>query len=149
LRWDIAAIPAGSAVQSAAIVINVTDATAGRYELYEARRAWVESQATWNQFAAGSAWQDVGAYGANDRGATLVGTLTAASTGAVTIALNSAGVALVQQWVDTPSTNRGLLVTNFDVSDRVDFRSREDATPSLRPRLDVTYASPGTGGDAG
>jgi hypothetical protein len=74
------------------------------------RRPWVENQATWNSFATGQAWQSPGAAGANDRGSVVLGTVGPVSGGSRTIALNAAGVALVQSWIDGTATNNGFIL---------------------------------------
>jgi len=60
----------------------------------------------------------------------------------VTITLNAAGIALVQSWVDSPSTNNGIIIDNPTVTDGLAFASREASTASNRPKLTVTYGAP-------
>lgn len=52
---------------------------------------------------------------------------------------------MVQQWINTPATNYGLLL-NSDVTKGADryrtFASMEHPTPSLRPSLSITYRIP-------
>ena len=73
---------------------------------------------------------------------TVIGTITAPDTGEVTITLNAAGIALVQSWVDDPSTNNGILIADSKVSDGLVFDSRNAETASTRPKLTVTYDAP-------
>jgi len=142
LRWDVTGIPAGSTVQSARIKLNVTNTSAQTYEIYRLNRTWTETGATWNQAASGTNWSVPGAKGTADRGSTVRGTVTAGATGTVTITLNSSGVSLVQSWIDTPSSNYGLIFANSANADSLQFASKEVSTASQRPRLEVTYAAP-------
>jgi Calcineurin-like phosphoesterase len=144
LKWDVTAIPAGSAVTAATISVNVVDVSTGTYEIYEMKRNWSETQATWNVFATGSSWQTAGASGTNDRGTAVLGTVTGSTTGIKTYTLNASGVALVQRWVATPSTNFGVVIQDYTVSDGLDFNTREIGTAANRPKLTVTYATGAT-----
>jgi hypothetical protein len=145
IKWDLSAIPAGSVVSSASITLTVTNATSHTYEIYSLKRNWVESQATWRSYASGLAWQVAGAQGSNDRGTTVLGSVTASATGAKTVSLNASGVAAVQSWVNTPSSNYGIVIQDYaGASDGVDFYSSEDGTAARRPRLTVTYTPPST-----
>ena len=63
IKWDISSILADSLVDSAQIEIDVFDASSGSYEIYEMKRNWVESEATWNIFAAGNNWQTLAQTG--------------------------------------------------------------------------------------
>ncbi len=143
IRWDVAAIPSGSAVESASITLQVTNRTDDAYEVYGLKRPWVESEATWTQPSAGETWESPGVQGVGDRDATALASFTAPSTGEITVPLNAAGVALVQAWVDNPSTNHGLIFMDYDgASNGVEFRSREAALATDRPKLTITYSPP-------
>jgi len=123
------------------ITLNITNHSAGQaYELYEMKRNWSESSANWNQYSNGDNWEAAGAKGSTDRGATVLGTLAASSTGRYTIILNSAGVSLVQSWVNSPTSNDGFIIANSDNKDGVNFSSRESSAPDNRPKLTVNYA---------
>lgn len=143
LRWDLAGwLPAKAVVQSAQLVLNVTNATHGSYALYGLQRDWSESEANWNVFRLGMPWQIPGADGALDRGTTLLGTLGPVDVGTYEINLNTAGVTLAQTWVDQPNLNYGLLLVSGGSSDGVDFTCREADQPTLRPRLNLEYREP-------
>ncbi|MBI3468673.1 MAG: DNRLRE domain-containing protein [Planctomycetes bacterium] len=139
LKWDISSVPAGSNVQSASITLNVTDSSLVSFPIFGLKQDWSETLATWQTFSATGKWQLPGAKGANDRGTTPLGTLSAATKGSVTVSLNSAGVALVQSWVNNPGMNFGIIIQNFNAKDSIAFSSREAISPADRPKLTVNY----------
>jgi YD repeat-containing protein len=142
LKWDISSIPPGSTVNSVSLVLNVTNGTANTYELYELKRNWVENQVTWNSYSAGNAWQTAGANGADDVGTTVLASLGTSTTGSYTINLNTSGVAVIQKWVNNPSTNNGFIISNSVSTDGLGFDSSEAATAANRPRLVINYTPP-------
>ncbi|MBI3462469.1 MAG: PKD domain-containing protein, partial [Planctomycetes bacterium] len=141
LKWDISSIPSGSTVQSAMITINVTDPPVDRFDIFAMNRAWSEMSATWKGDSATSNWELAGAMGASDHGSTVLASITSKNRGLVTVPLNPAGLALVQSWVDHPSSNLGIIVQNYATSDGLDFSSSEATAKRSRPRLMVTYVS--------
>jgi hypothetical protein len=141
LSWDLASIPPGSAIQSVDITVNVTNGSSHSYELYELLRPWFEGEVTWNEYATGQSWQVAGADGSGDRGSTVLGAMTGPRA-LTTISLNSDGVAVVQSWVDNPSSNNGFVCLDYvSASNGMNFSSREIGTVSERPKLTVTYSS--------
>ncbi len=145
IRWDTSAIPLNFVVQSADVIFNVTDPTTDAYQVYKAKRDWVESVANWTTAASGSSWETPGANGPTDRGSTVLGRLAAGVTGTYTMPLNAGGVAVVQSWVNNPSTNFGLIIANSVEDNGVDVNSSDAATPGDRPILSI-IAIPGTPG---
>jgi NPCBM/NEW2 domain/Glycosyl hydrolase family 71 len=135
LRWNLSSVPAGSQVDSASVTVNVTNSSTQTYQIYDLKRPWVESAATWLQYASGSAWEVAGAKGSLDRGSQ-VGSLSASTTGKRTFTLSPA---LVQRWLTNPSSNQGIIIANATNTDGVDFSSREAADASLRPTLSMNY----------
>lgn len=150
IEWSLSGITAGSVVQSATVTVRITNATANTYNVYGMVRPWSEAQATWQNATSSSPWATAGAMAASDRGA-VVGTITG-STGSKTITLNSAGISLVQAWVDG-GTNAGILIASPSNTDGLNVRSSEYATATDRPKLTITYLPPdgggGTGGSSG
>ncbi|MBZ5515236.1 MAG: DNRLRE domain-containing protein [Acidobacteriia bacterium] len=144
IRWDISSIPSGSDVTTATITIRITNASPNTYQIYELKRDWVETEATWNVSSAGVAWEVPGARGSTDRGTTVLGTILASSTGTATITLNSAGIAVVQSWINNSSSNFGLIFANSSNADGLDFGSSENSTLSYRPMLTVSYTPSAT-----
>ncbi len=148
LQWALSGIPSGSTVQSATITLRITDASSNTYNLYELKRAWNESQVTWNKPNSATNWATAGALGATDRGS-IVGSITG-SVGSKTVTLNAAGIAMVQGWV-SGSSNSGIAIADASVTNGIDFASSEHATVSYHPILTITYLPPdtGTGGGSG
>jgi hypothetical protein len=143
LQWDISSIPAGSVVQSATITLNITQAKAGAYQIYQVLRGWMESGATWKKASATDNWGSAGALAAADHGTTVLGTLNVTAKGKATITLNAAGIAVVQQWVDNPNSNFGLIFQNYANSNhKLTFDSREAANAANRPKLTLQYSKP-------
>jgi len=141
IKWDLSAIPAGSTIQSVQITLEVTNASTQTFTIYELKRAWVETGANWKAWASGSNWQTAGASGANDRGSTSLGTVVCNATGSRTTTLNASGIALVQNWINNPSTNNGFTFQNYaGTADNVIVHSSESPTVTARPKLTITYA---------
>jgi len=138
IRWDVALLPPATPVYAATVYFTVSDSSGSSFEVYEALRAWSESQATWNSWRTGSAWTTAGAQGSGtDRGATTLGTVTGSGTAAVP--LNAAGLTLVRGWVSGARPNNGLVVQDYASSaSQMGWYSSEEATSSRRPRLRLT-----------
>jgi hypothetical protein len=135
LRWDLASVLPGSKVLAASIGLYISNVTQDAYGLYEVTRDWVETEVTWNERAAGAPWGLPGARGSEDRGTDLLGEISAAAKGPYVVDLNAAGVALVQRWVDDPTSNHGTIALDYGASDSVQFDSRESAWAGNRPSL--------------
>ena len=142
LKFDVSTIPAGSTVTAVSLVLNVLNASVQTYPLYPMNRSWVEAQATWNSAGNGQAWGAAGAQATADRGTTDIGTLTATKVGATSVALNPAGIALVQRWVNEPKANFGVTSSATDNYDMAAFSSSEASNPAFRPALAVTFTRP-------
>jgi hypothetical protein len=147
LRWDLTPSALGSnvCVVYADITINVTDPTNADYGIYELRKRFTETSATWKRSTTGSPWQLAGAQGvaepAPDRGSTPLGSVTAWSSGLNTIPLNEAGVGVVRSWLLNPAQNHGLAIQNFLPGDGLRFSSVQ-AAAAARPELSLVVQNP-------
>lgn len=143
LKWDLTAIPAGASVESATLSLDVSNiSTAGPYDLYASLRPWNETQATWNNYATGQAWQTAGGTGALDRGTVVLGSIpSATATGVKDIALNAAGLAQLEAWIGDPASNNGFFIYNPNNLDGIQVVSREHATATRHPKLTVSYST--------
>jgi hypothetical protein len=139
LGWDVTSVPPGSVVSSAEITLQVTDPGSRPFEVYPLLWEWSESQVTWTEAAISVPWQLPGAKGAADRSPTVIGTIAPTVSGSYAVALNSAGVALVQSWVDHPSTNHGFIIANATNANGVNWVTRDSSQTSQRPKLTITF----------
>lgn len=142
LQWDISTIPSDAIVQSAQIQLEVTNLSSGSYSCYGLLAGWEESQVTWNLAATGVPWGAPGAEGAADRDGQQRCTVSAGSTGPLSINLTGAGLDQVQTWINDPASNHGFIISDASTSDGADFHSRESASAMTRPKLEVTYRVP-------
>ncbi|WP_433307539.1 DNRLRE domain-containing protein [Actinoplanes sp. CA-030573] len=111
----------------------------GQFQLRGLTRDFSETTSTWNSAQSGTAWTTAG----GDAESTVQSTV--GSLNGDPGWTNWEAGPLVQRWVDTPSTNKGVLLRLADEAgpeQRVLFLSAEAAEPSLRPRLRVVYTAP-------
>ena len=141
MRWDLTSIPAAKTATQVSLTFNVVDPSSQVYKLYALKRSWTESNATWTNASSGNGnrWQTAGANGANDRETTEMGTLSAAANGSLTTTLNSHGLAKVNAWIDSPSSNFGFVILDYSMTDGIDLTSSEGTTLSQRPALTITH----------
>lgn len=127
LKWDLSTISGW--VQAATLTLNVTGHSSGQtYELYEALATWGESAVTWSSKP--------------NKGTTVLGILAPTKTGSLAINLNTAGLSVLQKWLNTPGVNYGFYLLDTDVTKTLKFDSSEQTTVGLRPKLSVTYKAP-------
>lgn len=139
LQWDLSAVPSGATVQSAEIVFHVTNVSTATYQLYALNKPWDESSATWLERNTGEPWTLPGAT--SDHASTVLANVRGPNLGELRIPFTSSGLNVLQGWLTDPASNYGFIILNYDtVDDGLDVSSREAVNPSLRPRLELTYA---------
>jgi subtilisin-like proprotein convertase family protein len=127
MGWNLGAA-AGLDITAATVSLNVSNLSTGAYDLYQVTGAWTEADATYAGATLG----------------TKLGTVTPSGTGVRTIALNAAGVQLVEDWASGAVANHGVVLVNASgVIDGVDWSSREGVSA---PKLTLSYS--GSGGNA-
>ncbi|PKO13235.1 MAG: hypothetical protein CVU39_20265 [Chloroflexi bacterium HGW-Chloroflexi-10] len=154
MKWDLSSIPANATVSAATLSLYVSDASPLTFNLYNMRRSWVEgtsnrtdstNSANWNTYDGSNSWGAVGVADiSTDRYDTNLwnaSTISFSSTGGKTVALNNAGVAVVQGWINESASNYGLTMLNHSgtTSNALFFSSSEATTAANRPTLNVTY----------
>jgi acid phosphatase type 7 len=140
LRWDLSQVPAGAAVSSATVTLNITNASPQTYAAYELKRSWNEGQVTWNQAATGSPWATAGAKGTTDRGPQIA-SVTPTNVAPYTFTIPAS---VAQGWLNSPSSNNGILLAHATNYDGFVFDTREGASA---PRLTVNYTTSDGGTD--
>jgi chitodextrinase len=139
LRWDLSNVPANAQIVAASITVDVNNETDDSYSLYQSKRSWTESGATWNAYSNGNNWSSAGANSNIDRGTQALGAFSTTGSGSYTLDLNLEGLAVLQSWVNG-GNNYGFVITDTDSSNGLTFASREDSAAGNRPRLTITYA---------
>ena len=139
VRFDVSSIPASATVVEASLQLYAAgwggaDITVGVYGI---TRTVDVCQATWSQSRAGSAW---GQGGANDpvTDRRPVAESSVTTSGVLKwYAFDVRG--LVQGWVSGVLQNNGVLLRAAYSTGSFRFASVENGTPSLRPKLVITY----------
>jgi hypothetical protein len=144
LRWDLTSIDGVGLVQSATISLTVNNASADDQPIFAMKTDWNENEATWNSARTGQSWSAPGT-GESDRGV-LIGILsTGGQTGTHAVNLNLDGIAVVQSWLDDPSTNLGVIILGGN--DGVELRTSEYSVSAQRPKLAIEYTDDVVRGD--
>ncbi|HSD89343.1 MAG TPA: DNRLRE domain-containing protein [Kofleriaceae bacterium] len=143
VKFTLTAIPAGKTILAARLHLYSQSSQAGSAALYPVLEDWTEGTGTggvagvanWSMRTATLSWTSAGAGTPGSSGAQIA-TFTTPGTGAFGVDLP---VATVQAWINTPSTNFGLMISATGAAD-LSFASSNNATTTNRPELVVTYA---------
>jgi len=165
LFFDVAAaVPAGSTITAVTLTLHVSktpDATMRAIEVHEATQSWGEGasndganegdgaaslpgDATWiHRFFATQTWTTAG----GDFAAAASATTPVGASGTFPSFSSDPLRADVQGWLDNPSTNLGWLLRGDESITRTAkrFDSRENPSGDFRPKLSITYTTPGPG----
>lgn len=145
LKFDLSGVPYGNICASAVLNLTLkTDYATSNctWKAYRLKRPWIETQATWNQYASGVAWQTAGASGANDIDLTELGTSTtiSQSSGSGTTIQISLNPIEIQKMYDGTYVDYGFLIKSSELAtDYWETYSRSYYTGpfSYRPKLDI------------
>ncbi len=141
MKWDISQIPIGSNILTASITFNVITPTTSFYPIYQLLKPWVDQQASWMNYAGGPSgtWEIPGALGPTDRGSLVLTGYSPQNPGLYQLNLNPG---VVQEWVNSPTQNFGLIIADSVGSAPSTFDSAEATIATLRPKLTITYNWP-------
>lgn len=145
MKFDLGAIPPGSTVTSASLSLNIVNSTTGGtpFDFYPLTHDWSEAEATWLVSKNGSPWNFPGTRtndaGTPDRLGTAMLSIKPAVIAKTDFPLETAGLAVVQGWVNNPTQNFGFVIDTKNNSDGILFSSAESANP---PQLKITYTPP-------
>lgn len=132
-------------VSSATLSLYRTNGDDGHpIEIYKLLRAWVDSQVCWNDYATSTAWQTAGATGALDKeAAASVSTNTSGGINAYQDFTSAQLATDVENFINTPSSNNGWLVSQGGAGAQLIRYASEDGTDATRPKLTVVYTDSG------
>jgi hypothetical protein len=149
LRFDVSALPPGQAILDATIsLIPVSGNPSDAIDLYRVLEPWTEGTqtgnngvASWTDRMLGVAWTTAGCNAPGSRDSTSLATFHPPGTPtgvAATVALDAAGVAVVQGWIANPASNAGFAIVTTGSGTPWLFPSREASQPTQRPVLTLT-----------
>jgi hypothetical protein len=142
LYFELADMPQNVTIHRAEIGLYVSgrsNSTPMTITVRSVLRPWLSPEASWLLAKQGLPWQTPGAMGAADRAEEPVASLAVNASG-VWLAFDA--TELVQQWLRSPATNRGLILTG-DAANAVqyDLVSADAKDDRRRPRLTLTFAT--------
>lgn len=163
LRFNLAAIPAGSTITSASLKVYMSQTSSGTQTttLRRLLENWGEgasfafggagtapeaNDATWvHSFYPGVSWSVPG----GNFSTTISASKAISGAGAYVFASTPALIADVQGWLAAPATNFGwIMIGNEAVLETAKrFESRESGDPTRRPLLTIVYTPPALVGD--
>jgi hypothetical protein len=136
-KFDLEAIPPGSKVESAELLVNVIDLLEnGEFIAHRLLEDWDEDQATFNQRLAGVPWTTAGA-GTGSFDPTPIASFAPRALGEYAVSISAAAV---QRWVDDPAQNFGWRWGSTSLDGQGGkYESSRAANQALRPLLRVRY----------
>ncbi len=148
MRWDVSSI-ASSTVTSVYLEIDVSNPTnTTGYDIYNLKKSWDETVATWRKATSTEDWDTYGAKGPGDRDGTSLGVLAPTAGGIYEVPLNDHGQSAVESWLASPTDNKGLIVagkTSNINDDELSWDSKNHGGQSTPPTLEITYTEAAVG----
>lgn len=148
LRFDLSSVPPGSPLleaRLAIVIVRFGDEVMGPISGFEISESWTEGTlqgspgpgVTWTSRDTGLAWSTAG----GTRGSQLLAPVTPTAAMGLELAV-TIDTAIVQRWIDTPTSNFGLLLAPSDgtAQTHYHFEARESLMPSSRPELTLVLA---------
>jgi hypothetical protein len=140
--FDVSALPPETVIAGVTLHVSSPDVLAGDLEVYEVLEAWQEGTKTggsgtsnWFYRDSGTLWSNAGAEPPGSRASIAIARATPAPAGAISLAFDAQGVALVQRWIDAPATNLGIAL--HVKAGAWSFASREALAAASRPLLEI------------
>jgi len=144
LWFDLTSIPSDAVVKEATIKLFVESRSNGnstQVEVYKLLQTWNESETTWMQSLDGHPWEEPGAnkMGIDCEAEAAVTTTLRSSPTWLTVDIT----ALVQEWVQNPTQNAGILLKATGAAGvQYNLTASEHWYSARRPALIVTYQVP-------
>ena len=142
LRFGLATVPYGARIVSATLELhNSSTNAAGTATVHRLTRSFVEGTRAGGGTADGATWAT---YDGSDGWSSAGGDFDPTPVAEANVDASSGWVSwditpLVDAWLNG-AANDGLLIRSTDGLKQAKFASREDADPTLRPKLTITYA---------
>ncbi|MFH1086278.1 MAG: DNRLRE domain-containing protein, partial [Chloroflexota bacterium] len=141
----VSVLPPGTTIHSAKLMlypISRSNEGGVTVSAFQVLRPWAEMQATWNQARAGQAW---GLPGCSQAATDLAATASAATlVSAINVWNEWDLTGLVQGWVNTPASNRGVVLKGSGLT-AVEYSYATSEywwALNLSPKLVLRYTAP-------
>jgi RHS repeat-associated protein len=146
IKFDLSSIPSNAIITSATLSLWTTGDLSDNtrtIRVYRLKRAFNESEATWERASAGVTWEGVGASGANDRESVDIGSVQIlASEPLNTEKQISLTPAQIEEMTSGAFTNHGfIIVADTELNDRFNYKSSDAANGMQRPKLVIQYST--------
>jgi pimeloyl-ACP methyl ester carboxylesterase len=148
IKFNLSGIAAGSTIISATLSLYCHaefSSNARTLRVYRLKRAWVETQATWNIYSTGNSWSTAGGFHSDDCEQTDIGSRAFSATETTGAFKDfTLTAASVQAMISGGSwTNNGFLVkADTETDDMYQFYSSDHSTAGNRPKLVIVYTEP-------
>ncbi len=142
IKFNVTEVPAGATIRNVSIGLKVSTQKSNQsVTLYPLNTTWIESSANWNDpnGSATGRWASGTTFSTSDFDSTKpLGSFTPSSIGYKTIT-SAALKTLVQGWITTPSSNKGigLIVTGSNTEESQIFNS--ESTVNNVPYMDIEF----------
>ncbi len=123
IKWDVSSIPSNATIVSAAITLELFNASTGTYSVRQQNGSWAEGTVSWNDLSTT---------------ATPLGTIPVLKNGLTIIPLNSDGLNMIQGWVDGSIDNDGIAIRTDGTNDGILIYSKESS--NVKPKLEINYS---------
>lgn len=146
IKFDLSTLPSDAVISAATMSLYADfdgSSNARTFRVYRTKRAWVETQATWNVYSTGNNWSTAGGFHVDDCEQTDIGSRAFTATETInqfkdfTLApTTKAGLDLGNGW---------LVKADTEVDDEYQFVDSDNATAANRPKLEIIYTVPSGG----
>lgn len=144
IKFDLSSLPASAVILSTTFSLCVQDnfsmPNGMTLAVHRLKRAWVETQATWNIYSAGNSWQTAGGTGANDYESTPLGTVALVASETLNAFKNISLAGTSKAAIDLGNGWLTKATVETSGSDHMKgFYSSDATTASYRPKLVIVY----------
>lgn len=139
IQFDLTTLPDAAVISAATLTLRIGEdysSNARTVRVFRLKRAWVETQATWNIYSTGNNWSTAGGFHTDDCEQTDIGS----------VALTATEFLDFKDFTLTPTTktaldlgNGWLIKSDGESNDLYGYVSSDAATAGNRPKLAVTY----------
>lgn len=143
IKFDLSTLPTAATVSSATFSLYADldrSSNARTFRVFRLKRAWSESQVTWNIFSTGNNWSTAGGFHSDDCEQTDIGSRAMTATETLNVFKDFSLTPTSKSALDLG--NGWLLKADVENSDCYFFSSSDSSTAANRPKLEIIYTVP-------